>query len=50
MWLLSFCGISIQADKKYDDPMTMSNNLLSEMKNAGINVDVAPNKLRTVII
>jgi len=42
------CGVNIQADKKYDDPTTMANNILSEMKNAAINVDVAPNKLRTV--
>jgi len=48
IWLLNLCGVSIQGDKKYDDPTTMSNNILSEMKNAGINVDVAPNKLRTV--
>lgn len=27
----------------------MANNILSEMKNAGISIDVAPNKLRTVI-
>lgn len=50
IWLLSLCGVTIQADKKYDDPTTMANNILSEMKNAGINVDVAPNKLRTVSI
>jgi hypothetical protein len=42
--------VSIQADKKYDDPTTMSNNIITEMKNVGINVDVAPNKLRTVNI
>ena len=49
IWLLSLCGATIQGDKKYDDPTTMANNIISEMKNAGINVDVAPNKLRTVI-
>lgn len=43
-------GISIGGDKKYDDPMTMSNNIITEMKRAGIEIDVAPNKLRTVKI
>ena len=28
--------------------MTMSNNIITEMKKAGIEIDVAPNKLRTV--
>jgi hypothetical protein len=48
IWLLSICGVSIQGDKKYDDPTTMSNNIITEMKKAGIEIDVAPNKLRTV--
>jgi len=26
----------------------MSNNIITEMKKAGIEIDVAPNKLRTV--
>ncbi len=38
----------MSGDKKYDDPLTMATNLLTEMKNAGINCDVPPNKLRTV--
>jgi hypothetical protein len=38
----------MSGDKKYDDPITMATNLLSEMKNVGINCDVPPNKLRTV--
>lgn len=29
--------------------MTMSSNIITEMKKAGIEIDVAPNKLRTVI-
>jgi hypothetical protein len=40
--------VSIQGDKKYDDPTTMSNNIITEMKKAGIEIDIAPNKLRTV--
>jgi hypothetical protein len=39
----------MSGDKKYDDPMTMATNLLTEMKNLGIKCDIAPNKLRTVI-
>jgi hypothetical protein len=48
-WLLGLCGgAQITGDKKYDDPMTIANNLLTEMKNIGIIVDIPPNKLRTV--
>ena len=35
-WLVNLCGGKIQGDKKYDDPVTMANNLLTEMKNIGI--------------
>ena len=49
IWLLSICGSQITGDKKYDDPVTMANNILTEMKGVGINIDVPPNKLRTVI-
>lgn len=46
IWLLNLNGSSIQGDKKYDDPLTTSQNILLEMKNLGINLDVPPNKLR----
>jgi hypothetical protein len=48
IWLLSLCGANVSADKKYDDPTTMANTLLTEMKNVGISCDIPPNKLRTV--
>jgi hypothetical protein len=48
IWLLTLCGGQISGDKKYDDPMTMATNLLTEMKNLGIQCDIPPNKLRTV--
>jgi hypothetical protein len=50
IWLVSLCGGNLQGDKKYDDPITMANNLLTEMKNLGVNIDVPPNKLRNVNI
>jgi hypothetical protein len=48
-WLLNLSGSNIQSDKKYDDPNTTSQTILLEMKNLGIDANVAPNKLRTVI-
>ena len=45
-WLVNLCGGKIQGDKKYDDPVTMANNLLTEMKNIGIECSVSPNQLR----
>lgn len=45
-WLVNLCGGKIQGDKKYDDPVTMANNLLTEMKNIGIECSVPPNQLR----
>jgi hypothetical protein len=49
IWLLGLCGGQMGADKKYEDPVTMATNLLNEMTNVGIQCDVPPNKLRTVI-
>ena len=48
IWLLTLCGANISGDKKYDDPTTIANTLLTEMKNIGIQCDIPPNKLRTV--
>ena len=45
---MGLCGGQMSGDKKYDDPITMATNLLSEMKNVGINCEIPPNKLRTV--
>lgn len=45
-WLVNLCGGKISGDKKYDDPVTMANNLLTEMKNIGIDCSVPPNQLR----
>lgn len=39
----------MSGDKKYEDPITMATNLLSEMKNLGITCEIPPNKLRTVL-
>lgn len=36
----------MSGDKKYDDPVTMASNLLTEMKNIGIDCQVPPNMLR----
>jgi len=45
---LTLCGGQMSGEKKYDDPMTMATNLLTEMKNLGLNCTITPNKLRTV--
>ena len=45
-WLVNLCGGKISGDKKYDDPVTMANNLLTEMKNIGIDCSIPPNQLR----
>ena len=37
----------MSGDQKYDDPVTMATNLITEMKNIGINCDIAPNQVRT---
>lgn len=36
----------MQGEKKYDDPITISQNIILEMKNLGIDVNIPPNKLR----
>ena len=43
-WLIGLCGSKIG---KYDDPVTMATNLITEMKNLGIDCQVPPNKLRS---
>jgi len=48
IWLIGLCGGAMSGDKKYDDPLTMATNLLTEMKVLGIECDIPPNKLRTV--
>ena len=35
------------SDTKYDDPVTMASNLLTQMKELGIECEVPPNQLRT---
>ena len=45
--MVNLCGGKISGDKKYDDPVTMANNLLTEMKNIGIECPVPPNQLRS---
>ena len=46
-WLVGLCGGKMSGDKKYDDPVTMASNLLTEMKKIGIDCQVAPNLLRS---
>lgn len=46
IWLLNLSGSNIQGEKKYDDPITISQNIIMEMKNLGIEVNIPPNKLR----
>lgn len=46
IWLLNLIGSNIQGDKKYDDPLTTSQNILLEIKNLGIDLNIPPNKLR----
>ena len=45
-WLVNQCGGKISSDQKYDDPVTLASNLLTEMKNVGIECSVPPNQLR----
>ena len=45
-WLVNQCGGKISSDQKYDDPVTLASNLLTEMKNVGIECGVPPNQLR----
>ena len=40
------CGGKISSEQKYDDPVTLASNLLTEMKNVGIDCGVPPNQLR----
>jgi estrogen-related receptor beta like 1 len=37
----------MSSDQKYDDPVSMATNLLTEMKNCGIDLSISPNILRT---
>ena len=37
----------MSSDQKYDDPVSMATNLLTEMKNCGIDLSISPNLLRT---
>ena len=46
-WLLGQCGGKMSGDKKYDDPVTMANNLITEMKNIGIDCQIPPNLVRS---
>lgn len=46
IWLLNLSGSNMQGEKKYDDPITISQNIILEMKNLGIDVNIPPNKLR----
>ena len=45
-WLINQCGGKISSEQKYDDPVTIASNLLTEMKNQGIECGVPPNQLR----
>ncbi|MCQ2817965.1 MAG: hypothetical protein MJ252_11930 [archaeon] len=45
-WVLGLCGGKLSGDKKYDDPVTMATNLISEMKSVGIDCQVAPTLLK----
>ena len=45
-WLINQCGGKISSEQKYDDPVTIASNLLTEMKNLGIECGVPPNQLR----
>ena len=46
-WLLSVNNQQVKGWNKYDDPMTASQNVMIELKNLGLNLDIAPNKLKT---
>ena len=44
--MVNQCGGKISSEQKYDDPVTLASNLLTEMKNVGIECGVPPNQLR----
>lgn len=46
-WLLSINNHQVANWNKYDDPMTASQTVISELKKLGIEVDVSPNKLKS---
>ena len=46
-WLINQCGGKISSEQKYDDPVTIASNILTEMKNVGIECEIPPNQLRT---
>merc|ERR1712226_482947 len=46
-WLLSINNHQVSGWNKYDDPMTASQNVLLELQKLGIEIDCAPNKLKT---
>ena len=45
-WLINQCGGKISSEQKYDDPVTIASNILTEMKNVGIECEIPPNQLR----
>jgi hypothetical protein len=40
--------VQLSGDRKYEDPLTTANTILTELKNLGNQIDVQPNKLRQV--
>jgi len=45
-WLLSVNNHQVTGWNKYEDPMTASQNIILELKKLGIELDMAPNKLK----
>lgn len=45
-WLLSINNHQVQGWNKYDDPMTASQNVVLELKKLGIELNMAPGKLK----
>ncbi len=40
----------MSGDRKYEDPLSTANSIITEIKNLGVQVDIAPNKLRQVLL
>jgi len=40
----------MSGDRKFEDPLTTANSIITELKNLGVQIDVAPNKLRQVLL
>jgi len=38
----------MSGDRKYEDPLTTANSIIIELKNLGVELDIAANKLRQV--